>query len=224
MLERKGIDHEVKDLLPGFHPLFLRLAGFSGNTVPALRIGGRRVQGSIPISHALEEIRPEPSLFATERDRREAIEEAERWGEREVQPVPRRIFRWGVATRPDLRRWMAREIVGMPAPNLMAGLNTPVARVFARRVDAIDAHVRSDIEQLPALLDRVDALIAEGTIGGDDPTAADFQIGTSVRVMLAFDDLAPLAAGRPASQLAMRLLPDFPGPVPAFLPAEWLSA
>ena len=34
MLERKGIDHEVKELFPGGHPAQLRLAGFRRGTVP----------------------------------------------------------------------------------------------------------------------------------------------------------------------------------------------
>jgi glutathione S-transferase len=224
MLERKGFEHEVKDLLPGFHPLLLRLAGFRGATVPALRIDGRRIQGSTQISRALDEIQPEPSLFSSDPERRQAIVAAEKWGERELQPVPRRIFRWGVATRPDLRRWLARDVIGMPAPNLMAILNAPIARSFANKVGATDAQIRSDLAQLGGLLDRVDALIADGTIGGDEPNAADFQIATTLRVILAFADLALILEGRPGADLAMRLLPDYPGPVPAFLPPDWLAA
>ena len=223
MLERKGIEHDVKDLLPGFHPLFLRLAGFRGATVPALRIDGRRIQGSTVISRALEEIQTQPTLYSSDPARRDAIRDAEEWGERELQPVPRRIFRWGVATLPELRRWLARDVVGMPAPTLMAALNAPIARSFANKVGATEAQVRSDVENLPGLLDRVDALIAEGTIGQDEPNAADFQIGTSVRVFMAFEDLAPLVEGRPSAALAMRLEPDYPGPVPPFLPGEWLT-
>ena len=63
MLERKRIAYELVDELPGFHPLQLRLAGFRGGTVPALRIDGRRVQGSRRISRALDELRPDPPLF-----------------------------------------------------------------------------------------------------------------------------------------------------------------
>ena len=66
MLERKGIDHEVADLLPGFHPLLVRAAGFRGGTVPALRIDGRRIQGSLRISRVLDELCPEPPLFPAE--------------------------------------------------------------------------------------------------------------------------------------------------------------
>ena len=61
-------------------------------------------------------------------------------------------------------------------------------------------------------------------IGGDEPNAADFQIGTTVRVFLAYEDLRGLVEGRPAGELAMRLLPRYPGPIPPFLPPEWLAA
>jgi glutathione S-transferase len=105
MLERKGIQHEVDDLLPGFHPVLLRLAGFRGGTVPALRIAGRRVQGSLSISRALEAIQPEPALFPAEPERRLAVEQAEAWGERELQPRPPRIFRWAAVHRMELRCW-----------------------------------------------------------------------------------------------------------------------
>jgi glutathione S-transferase len=223
MLERKGIKHEVADLLPGFHPPLLRLAGFRGGTVPALRIDGRRIQGSRAISKALDELRPEPALFPGEPERRGAVEEAEAWGEQELQPVPRRIFRWAVARENWLRRWLASE-VGMPAPALMARLNAPLAGYFARKVSADDDGVRADLDALPGQLDQVDRLIGEGTIGGDEPNAADFQIGTTVRVLLAFEDLRPAIEGRAASELALRLLPRYPGPIPPVLPREWLAA
>jgi glutathione S-transferase len=116
---------------------------------------------------------------------------------------------------------MAAE-VGMPLPGLMATANAPVAAVFARKSNATDARVRADLAELPALLDRVDALIDAGTIGADEPNAADFQIGTSVRALAAFDDLAPSLAERPAAQLATRLLPGFVGPIPPTLPRAWL--
>jgi glutathione S-transferase len=59
-------------------------------------------------------------------------------------------------------------------------------------------------------------------IGGDEPNAADFQIATGVRVFLATTDLRPYVVGRPCEELAMRHLPEYPGPIPAYLPAEWL--
>src|SRR5688572_8973488 len=96
MLERKGIDHEIKELFPGGHPAQLRLAGFRAGTVPGLKLDGRRVQGSLNISRALDDVQAEPRLFPADPAQRRAVEQAEAWGEREFQPVPRRMFRWGM--------------------------------------------------------------------------------------------------------------------------------
>jgi glutathione S-transferase len=219
MLERKRIDHRVIQIQPGFHPLVVRLAGFSGITVPALEIDGRRVQGSTEISRVLDELRPDPPLFPHEPERRRAVEEAEAWGERELQPVPRRLYRWGLGRDYDLRRRLAEDS-GMPAASLQAALNGPLARRFALMIGADDDSMRRDLDTLPGKLDRVEALIADGVIGADGPNAADYQIATTLRVMLSFADLAPLVEGRSAEALARRLVPTWPGDVPAFLPLE----
>ena len=42
------------------------------------------------------------------------VEEAERWGEAELQPIPRRLFRWALARDAGLRRRAARA-TGLPA-------------------------------------------------------------------------------------------------------------
>jgi glutathione S-transferase len=222
MLERKRIDYRLVDLLPGFHPLLLRLFGFRGTTVPALRLDGRRLQGSRLISRTLDEFQLEPRLFPADPARRRAVEEAEAWGERELQPISRRIFRWWLSTNREGRTWFAREVMGMPAPRLMAAANGPIVRVLARKSRAYDEHVRSDVAALPARLGHVEELIAAGTIGAEEPNAADYQIGTSVRALMAFDDLRPLIEARPAGDHARQLLPKFARPIPSVLPPDWL--
>jgi glutathione S-transferase len=223
MLERKGIEYEIKELFPGGHPAQLRLAGFRRGTVPGLRISGKRVQGSLNISRALDELQPEPRLFPADPEQRRAVEEAEAWGEGELQPVPRRMFRWGMSRLQPMRVWMVRDM-GMPAPELMARAQKPVAHAFARMAEVTDDRVRADVAAFPSQLDHIDRLIADGVIGGDEPNAADFQIGTTMRVFLSYEDLRGLVEGRPAGDLAMRLLPRYPGPIPPFLPPEWLAA
>jgi len=81
MLEHKGIAYRRVDLIPGLHKPLLRALRFSGTTVPALRIDGRRIQSSLELSRVLEEMRPEPPLFPSEPDARAKVEEAEAWGE-----------------------------------------------------------------------------------------------------------------------------------------------
>jgi hypothetical protein len=63
MLERKRIDYRRVDLMAGLHPLLLRVAGFRGGSVPAVKLDGRRLQGSLAISRGLEErVRVPPGL------------------------------------------------------------------------------------------------------------------------------------------------------------------
>jgi glutathione S-transferase len=221
MLERKGLDHKVVWLLPGLWPALLRTRGFRGGTVPAMKIDGRRLQSSLAISRALEQLKPEPPLFPADPETRLAVEEAERWGDEVLQNVPRRIVRWISVHRPESRVMIARE-VGIPLPRFAAWVNAPAARHLANKVDA-DGQIQRALVQVPEALDHVDGLIAEGVIGGDEPNAADFQIATSVRALLTVEDLRPATSDRPAADLAMRFLPEFGNDFPAgLLPGEWV--
>jgi glutathione S-transferase len=222
MLEYKGIDHKEVWLLPGMWPALLRTRGFRGGTVPAMKIDGRRVQGSVLISRALEEAKPEPALFPSDPAHRSKVEEAERWGDQVLQNVPRRIVRWLSVHRPETKVMIAKD-VGIPFPRFAAWINTPAARHLANKVDA-DGQVERAISQVPEVLDHVDELISEGVIGGDQPNAADFQIATSVKSLLNVGDLDRATRGRPAADLAMRYVPEFGTDFPAgLLPADWLA-
>ena len=224
MLEHKGIDHQVVSLMPGTHAAAVRARGFRNGTVPALKLDGRRIQGSRQISRALEEAEPEPSLFPAEAEDRIRVEEAELWGDEILQPGPRRIGGWVFANRPEMRSRLAREI-GLPVPRLLGVAGWPLTWLNARRVGADDTeHVRETVAMLPSLLDYVDDLLDEGTIGGEQRNAADFQIGTSVRLLMTFADLAPALAGRRAACFATELMPDYPTGLPAgLIPREWLA-
>ena len=224
MLERKGIEHERISLLSGFHPLGLRLAGFRGKTVPALRVGERRVQGTLAISRALDELWPDaPPLFPADPERRRQVEEAERWGEGELQDVPRRLFRWALVRCPALRRSLV-DLNRLPFRRLATAGMKPIAAHFARASGADDARTRADLAGLPALLDRIDGWLEAGLLGSSEPNAADLQIAPSVRLLSTFDDLQPAIDRRPAGRFARRLLPEYPGRVPPVFPAAWLEA
>jgi glutathione S-transferase len=223
MLAYKGVDTRWIELPPGIHPLILKALGYDRGTVPAVKLDGRKVQDSVELSHVLETLIPDPPLFPADPERRRAVEEAERWGEAELQMLPRRIFRWTFAHDNGARARLARDI-GFPLPGLVGWLNAPVARAMAGRVDADLAHAQAALRDVPAALDRVDQLIDDGVIGDlDAPNAADFQIAPSVRALAGVSDLLPLLAGRPCDALARRLLPRFPEGRVA-LPAELRSA
>ena len=222
MLELKGIEYELVNMPTGVHAILLRGAGFRGRTVPALKIDGRRIQGSKEISRALDEIQPAPPLFPA--DRRAAVEDAEAWGEREFQPLPRRFFRWGLSNVPELRMWAAKNVIKSRAPGATAAAILPMARWFARLSRADDDYTREGVAKLPGALDHVDELIAEGTIGREDePTAADYQIASTVAVLRGFADVKELVEDRPAAELAGRLFPRRLAGLPPFLPEEWLE-
>ena len=230
MLEFKGIDHEVRYLMSGFQPLILRAVGFRGATTPALKIDGRRIQGSRQIAAALEELEPEPALYPSDAVRRAEVQNAEIWGEREFQAIPRRLLRWGFTNVDEMLRWLLVSefdhfgIRRIPARGLLARSTVPIAIYFARVSGATEAAVRADLESLPALLRKVARLIESGTVGGAEPNAADFQIGTTARLLHAFEDLQPLLEGTPACELGLRILPDFDHRVPAFLPRGWIPS
>ena len=140
MLELKGIDHEVKDLLPGFHPPQLRLAGFRGDTGRYSRSTGGACKARA-ISRTLDEIQPNPPLFPA--SRAQARGRGSRGlGEREFQPVPRRIFPLEHDAQSELRRWMAKPI-GMPAPGLAATMNLPIGSTYPPKAGAGDERTRT---------------------------------------------------------------------------------
>ncbi len=223
MLAHKGVQTKWVELPPGIHPLLLKLLGYRRGTVPALKLDGRKIESSLELSQALETLVPEPPLYPTDPERRRAVEEAEQWGEAELQMVPRRIFRWTFAHDNAARARLARDL-GFPLPGLVGRMNAPIARAMAARVDADLERARAALANLPATLDHADGLIADGVMGDADvPNAADFQIAPSIRALAGFTDLLPLLAGRPCDALAKRLMPRFPeGRID--LPAELRSA
>ena len=226
MLERKGIDYRRRDLIPAVHIAIVRALGFPGRTVPALKSDGRKVQGSRAIARFLDELKPEPSLFPLEPARRAAVQEAERWGDEELQSVSRRLAWFALRRvlrrdRSTVKEFLEGYRLGVPTSVAVATM-APIAWVEQRINKASAAAVRADLERLPALLDHVDELLAQGVIGGEVPNAADYQIAPSLRLLLAFDQLRPLIEARPAGAFATRVAPALPGPIPPVLPADWV--
>ena len=78
---------------------------------------------------------------------------------------------------------------------------------------ATDDAVRADLRALPGHLDRIDAWLADGTLGTDPeaPNAADLQIGATSRLLLTIGDVLPSFDGRAARAHALRALPRLRG-------------
>jgi glutathione S-transferase len=221
MLEHKGIDHKAVHVMVGPHAFGMLGRGFQTMTVPALKLDGRRIQGSREISRALDEVEPRPALFPADPAQRREVEDAEEWGE-ELQDVARRLFL--CAVRRDPRAFLSvyrhANPLMRPAQRASRGLVTRLATAGHR---ATDRAAERDLARLPARLDRIDSWIAQGRLDGAELNAADFQIAPNIALLLRFEDLAPFMEGRPAAGLARRVAPEFPGSVAPVLPPAWLA-
>ena len=227
MLEHKGIEYQRVDLPPVVSRVLMRAFGFPGNRVPALRIDGRKVQGSRDISRELEVIEPDPPLFPTDPERRAAVEEAERWGDEVFQQMPRTITWWALKRHKSdqttyLEGAAATARLGMPS-RVAVATSGPILRTAIRLNDSTDETVRQTLASIGPALDRIDSWIEEGVLGSEQPNAADFQIGASVALLMTFDDVRERIEMRPAADLARRLYPWYPGRVRPSFPPEWLE-
>jgi glutathione S-transferase len=98
-----------------------------------------------------------------------------------------------------------------------------VIRILARDNGSTDAAVRADLAALPGILGRIDGWIADGVLGGPEPNVADYQVATSLALLMSHEDVRPAIAARPAGELSRRLAPAYPGRTPPAFPAEWLA-
>ena len=223
MLEHKGIAYKRTDLLPVISKGVLRAVGFPGITVPALKIDGDKVQGSCQIARELDRRVPEPPLFPADPAQRAAVEEAERFGDEQLQPPMRQILWWAIKRdKAPLRSYSEGAKLGLPI-SLAMKTAAPIVALSARFNEADDDHVRRGLVELPAMLDKIDAWIAAGVLGGAQLNAADFQIAPSLGLAMTLADLRPAIENRPAGALAKRVVPNYPGHTPPILPAEWLE-
>ena len=147
----------------------VRAAGFPGNTVPALKVAGRKVQGSREIARALDEIRPDPPLFPSDAAERAKVEEAETWGDEFLQPIARRLSWWALKrNRAPMATYSEGAKLGVPV-GLASRPAAPIVALSARFNGSTDEAVQADLAALPGALDKIDAWIADGTLGGEPP-------------------------------------------------------
>lgn len=170
----------------------------------------------------LDLLAPQPPLLpAADDPDRARLLEAELWGDEVLQSTTRRIIDAAFVRHPAA---MESYVVDaeFPLPRSMMRLSLPLAaRLLALRNEARDNAVRADLLALPGQLGRIDGWIASGLLGGEQPNAADLQIGSSIRLLMTIVDLGPLLDGRPAAQL-VRYFPPINGAVKSgVLPAEW---
>jgi glutathione S-transferase len=219
-LRHKGLDYERVDLAPGSHGYEIeKIYGAGNRTVPGMLFGEQAIHGSRPILARLEELAPEPSLFPPAIA--EQVREAELWGDDELQDLGRRLPWGALHFRPESMGTFGG------AGNLdPAGVDFAMKYVHATwRYHGITAQrLADDLAGLPAKLAHIEELAEEGILGAEQPTAADFQIGSTLRVLLCVGDLYPLMRGRVTEEIALRWFPDYDGEIPAgAFPSEWVK-
>jgi glutathione S-transferase len=217
-LRLKGLEYERVELQAGLHPEEMqRIYGEGNGTVPGMLIDDEPVHGSNAILERLEQLVPEPALFPEGLG--DAVAAAARWGDEELQDLGRRLPWGALHFRPEAMGTFAG-----------AGPLDPAGTDFAMKYVRASwkyhgitaARLAEDLAGLPGKLARVDAFVAEGILAGEEPNAADLQIGATLSVLLTVGDLRPLIEGRPAEQVARKWFDDRPGLVPAgAFPAGW---
>ena len=202
MLEHKGIDFRRVNFPPGPHRVLVRVMGFKGDRVPAVKFeDGRRAQGTRELPQVLDELVPEPRLVP---DDPRALE-AERWADDVLQQWARRMVASAGAHDPDA-------ITGRGAEGrlgvLLAGHDVP-RRVVARAVLVVfranKEQLRQDRERTGEILDRVDAYIAEGVLNGDELRSPDFAVASSLALVEYIVALQPELRRRPLNELVERV-------------------
>jgi glutathione S-transferase len=229
MLEHKQLPYRRVELFSVLHPLSVRLRGFDAGgqtrtaggtrtlgirlgdrlgTVPALAADGQRISTNHEIARFLEARHPEPPLFPSDPKQRWAIEEAERWGNDTFQMAARRLLTAAAVRDPaEFSRIAENGRMGylLYRSALLRRLAiSPIAWAFAVNKNSD----RELLPELPRMLDRIDAWIADGVLGQQQLNAADFMIAPSLALLLYRPDMLPLFQGRPSLALVDRLLPD----------------
>ena len=202
MLEHKGIAFRRVNFPAGPHRVLVRLRGFRGDRVPAVKFAdGRLAQGTRELPRVLDELVPERRLVP---DDPRALE-AEAWAVDVLQQWARRMVASAGAADPDA-------LAGRGAEGRLGYLLTRhdrPRRVVARAVlvvfRASKEKLRDDREQTGAILDRVDAWIEEGVLNGEELRSPDFAVASSLALAEYILALRPELQRRPLMELMDRV-------------------
>jgi glutathione S-transferase len=202
MLEHKGIPFRRVNFPPGPHRLLVRVVGFRGDRVPAVKFAdGRRAQGTRELPRVLDELVPEPPLVP---DDSRALE-AEAWADDVLQQWARRMVTSAGAADPDA-------LSGRGTDGRLGVLLTRrdrtrryVARAVLVAFRASKEQLRDDRERTGEILDRVDEWIAEGVLNGEQLRSPDFAVASSLALVEYIVALRPELQRRPLVALMDRV-------------------
>lgn len=220
-LKIKGLPYERIDFPFGEQAVKMpEIYGEGRTTVPGVLIGDEPVHGSTTIMPRIDELGDGPSLYPAEIA--EAVRDAELWAEGDLQLLGRHLPWGAMHFRPEA---MGSFAGGKPLDAKGTDFAIKMIRGAWRYVGITAVGMAEQLQRLPELLDEIERLIGAGIIGGEQPNAADLQVGASVRSLLVIEDLHPLIERGSAADLARRVFPEWPGRVPAgAFPAGWVPA
>ena len=219
-LERKGVAYEEIVMPMGEHHQEMEeIYGEGNRTVPGMTVDGEKVHGSTAIQARLEELFPGNPLYPE--GIADRVRKAELWADGEYQDLGRRLPWSALHFRPEATGTFAGG--GSLDP---AGVDFAIQTIRSSwKYHSITAErTAADLETLPGMVDRIEEFAAEGLVGGEEPTAADFQIGATTRILLTIGDLDPVFEGTTAREVALRHFPDYAGEIPAGAwPESWVK-
>jgi glutathione S-transferase len=202
MLEHKGIDFRRVNFPPGPHRLLVRVIGFKGDRVPAVKFeDGRRAQGTRELPRVLDELVPESRLVP---DDPRALE-AERWADDVLQQWARRMV--ASAGAKDLDALAGRGAEGRLG-SLLTRREHPrrtVTRAVLKAFRVTRAQQEDDRARTGEILDQVDAWIGDGVLNGDELRSPDLAIASSLALVEYVVALQPELRRRPLMELVERV-------------------
>jgi glutathione S-transferase len=220
-LDRLGYEYEKVELASGKHGDEIEgIYGEGCRTVPGLLVDEAPVHGTAAIFARLDELQPDAGFYPEALV--DAIREAEAGIAEDLQTSARVLVFGALHFRPESMGTFAGMDQLDPAGTDFA---IKTMRATWRYLEITAERVHATLQDLPAKLDAVDALIEAGAAAGEAPTAADFQLGSSLRLLTQVGDVRPLVEERPAATLATAWFDRGSGDVPAgAFPPGWTPA
>jgi len=218
VLDRHGLEYETVDMVSGTHgDKVEEVYGEGRRTVPGLLIDDQPVHGTTAIFERLDELVDDADLYPGAVAA--AIREAERGIAEDLQTAGRNLIFGALHFRPEALGTFAGTGPLDPAGTDFA---IKLARGAWRYIGITAVSLAEDLAALPEQLDIVDELIEGGAVGGDEPTALDYQLGSSLHLLLQIGDVRPLIEGRPSEALVDAWFERGPADIPAgAFPAGW---
>jgi glutathione S-transferase len=220
-LDHFGLEYETVMLVTGQQGDEVeKVYGEGKRTVPGILVDGEPVHGTIACFEKIDEIADGSSLYPAAVAA--AVREAERGLAEDLQTAARVLIFGALHFRPESMGTFAGAGPLDPAGTDFA---IKMVRRAWRYLDITAERIASELDRLPEHVGIADELVESGVIGGDEPTAADFQIGSSLHLLRQIGDVRPLIDGRGCVTSVDRWFEPGAADVPAgAFPAGWAPA